>query len=89
MRGPDRRVLKFEGRGSLGKLGLTELFFETVEPANADHRSSACSPSCRRGNYRISGPAQENGESLGRTQGKALLTHDIPQGPQTSTRTDT
>src|SRR5262245_22592431 len=34
--GPDGIVLTLRGRGSLGKLGLTELFFETVEPANAD-----------------------------------------------------
>ena len=36
VRGPDGAVLSFEGRGSLAKLGLTELFFETVEPENAD-----------------------------------------------------
>ena len=36
MRGPDGRVLALEGRGSLAKLGVTELFFETVEPENAD-----------------------------------------------------
>ena len=36
VRGPGGQVLAFEGRGSLAKLGVTELFFETVEPANAD-----------------------------------------------------
>ena len=36
VRGPAGKVLSFEGGGSLGKLGLTELFFETVEPENAD-----------------------------------------------------
>ena len=36
VRGPEGRVLNLRGRGSLGKLGLTELFFETVEPENAD-----------------------------------------------------
>ena len=30
------RVLTFEARGALGKLGLTELFFESVEPENKD-----------------------------------------------------
>ncbi|MGH9991224.1 MAG: hypothetical protein ACREAZ_01060, partial [Nitrososphaera sp.] len=30
--GPDGQVLRFEGKGALGQLGLTELFFETVEP---------------------------------------------------------
>jgi hypothetical protein len=34
--GPDGKVLNFTGQGKLGQLGLTELFFETVEPANAD-----------------------------------------------------
>ena len=33
------------------------------------------------GSYTIAGPAQENGESTGRTAGTALLTHDIPAGP--------
>jgi hypothetical protein len=36
VRGPNGEVLAFEGRGSLGELGLTELFFETVEPENAN-----------------------------------------------------
>jgi hypothetical protein len=27
-------VLNLEGEGELGQLGLTELFFESVEPAN-------------------------------------------------------
>src|SRR5262245_31517823 len=35
--GPDGRpLLEIRGRGRLGKLGLTELFFETNEPANAE-----------------------------------------------------
>src|SRR5687768_10552668 len=34
------------------------------------------------GDYTISGPAQENGKSPGRTSGTALLTHDIPAGPK-------
>src|SRR5918995_6529163 len=36
VRGPNGTVLTFAGRGSLGKLGLTELFFETVEPENKE-----------------------------------------------------
>ena len=82
VRGPDGRVLKFEGLGSLAKLGLTELFFETVEPENADIPIKRMLAKLPEGNYRISGPAQENGKRLGRTVGTALLTHDIPQGPQ-------
>jgi hypothetical protein len=82
VRGPDGQVLSFEGRGSLAKLGVTELFFETVEPANADVPIATMLAKLPEGNYTISGPAQENGESLGRTSGTALLTHDIPAGPK-------
>ena len=34
--GPDGKVLNFKAEGELGQLGMTELFFETVEPKNAD-----------------------------------------------------
>lgn len=79
--GPGGRVLSFEGRGSLAKLGLTELFFETVEPANADLPIAEMLAKLPEGTYTIAGPGQENGTSTGRTIGKALLTHDIPAGP--------
>ena len=36
VRGPGGQVLRFEARGTLAKLGLTELFFESVEPENRD-----------------------------------------------------
>ena len=81
IRGPGGPVATFEGRGSLANLGLTELFFETVEPANADTPIAEMLAKLPEGNYTIAGPAQENGESLGRTSGRALLTHDIPAGP--------
>ena len=81
IRGPGGPVATFEGRGSLANLGLTELFFETVEPANADTPIAEMLAKLPEGNYTIAGPAQENGESLGRTSGTALLTHDIPAGP--------
>jgi hypothetical protein len=80
--GPNGQVLTFEGRGSLGQLGLTELFFETVEPANADVPIKEMLAKLPEGNYTISGPAQENGVSMGQTSGTALLTHDIPKGPK-------
>jgi hypothetical protein len=82
MRGPQGQVLALEGRGALAKLGVTELFFETVEPANADVSIDAMLAKLPEGNYTISGQAQENGKSLGRTSGVALLTHDIPAGPK-------
>ena len=82
VRGPQGQVLAFEGLGSLAKLGLTELFFETVEPANADVPIDKMLAKLPEGNYTISGPAQENGKSMGRTSGTAWLTHDIPAGPE-------
>jgi hypothetical protein len=81
VRGPGGRVLTFQGRGSLAKLGLTELFFETVEPANADVPIDQMLAKLPEGAYTIAGPTRENGKSLGRTVGTALLTHDIPAGP--------
>jgi hypothetical protein len=82
VRGPKGQVLRFEGRGSLAKLGLTELFFETVEPANADVPIDEMLAKLPEGNYAIEGPAIENGERKGRTAGVAWLTHDIPAGPK-------
>jgi hypothetical protein len=81
-RGPDGRVLRFQGLGSLGELGLTELFFETVEPENADVPIQRLLRNLPEGRYTFSGPGQENGEATGPTAGRALLTHDIPNGPQ-------
>jgi hypothetical protein len=82
VRGPRGPVLRFEGRGSLAKLGLTELFFESVEPENANVRVDEMLAKLPEGRYTIAGPAQENGKSLGRTSGTAWLTHDIPAGPK-------
>jgi hypothetical protein len=65
--GPDGVVLSFKGKGSLGKLGLTELFFETVEPANADVPIEEMLEKLPAGNYRFSGSGIENGENTGRT----------------------
>ncbi len=82
VRGPGGQVLRFEGRGTLAKLGLTELFFETVEPENADVPIDEMLAKLPEGRYTIAGPAQENGKSAGRTSGTAWLTHDIPAGPK-------
>jgi hypothetical protein len=82
VRGPGGPVLTFEARGSLAKLGLTELFFESVEPENADVPIDKMLAKLPDGKYTISGPSQENGKSAGRTVGTAWLTHDIPAGPK-------
>jgi len=82
LRGRAGKLLSLEGRGALGKLGLTELFFETVEPENADTPIKQMLAKLPEGRYPIAGAAQENGRRVGRTAGKAWLTHDIPQGPR-------
>jgi hypothetical protein len=79
--GPDGVVLSFEGKGKLGSLGLTELFFETVEPENKDVSIENMLEILPEGKYTIEGPAMEYGESEGQTVGTAWLTHNIPEGP--------
>lgn len=78
--GPDGKVLKFEGKGDLGQLGLTELFFETVEPENADVPIAELLETLPEGNYVFKGSI-EVGEKQGTTIGTAWLTHKIPEGP--------
>lgn len=80
--GPNGEVLEFEGKGDLGQLGLTELFFETVEPENADVTIEEVLETLPEGKYKFEGCAIENREIQGRTAGTALLTHDIPKGPE-------
>jgi hypothetical protein len=80
--GPDGKVLNLEGQGELGQLGLTELFFESVEPANADVPIDEVLETLPEGEYEFEGSAVEVGEKLGETTGTALLTHDIPEGPE-------
>jgi hypothetical protein len=82
VRGPAGDVAAFEGRASLGELGLTELFFETVEPENAKVPIDAMLAKLPAGNYTMAGPGQENGTNTGQTSGTAWLTHDIPAGPK-------
>jgi len=79
--GPDGKVLDFRGEGELGQLGLTELFFESVEPENADVPISEVLQTLPEGEYTFEGSAIEVGEKQGKTIGTALLTHDIPEGP--------
>ena len=69
------------GQGELGNLGLTELFFETVEPPNADVSIAEMLTVLPAGNYTIEGPAIEAGENKGPTRGVAWMTHNIPAGP--------
>jgi hypothetical protein len=82
VRGPRGQILTFQARGSLAKLGVTELFFETVEPENADVPVRQMLAKLPDGKYTIAGPTMENGKTTGRTTGTAWLTHDIPAGPK-------
>ncbi len=79
--GPKGNVLDFKATGKLGKLGLTELFFETVEPANADVPIVEILKTLPEGKYTFTGSAIEAGEKKDKTIGFAMLTHDIPEGP--------
>ena len=80
--GPEGKVLTFSGQGKLGNLGLTELFFETVEPANADVPIADMLAKLPEGDYEISGSAIEAGKGMGYTKGTAKLTHNIPSSPE-------
>ena len=80
--GPGGVQLHLEGKGKLAELGVTELFFETVEPANADVPLDEMLKNLPAGQYTISGRAMIDGESSGETAGTAWLTHTIPAGPE-------
>jgi hypothetical protein len=75
--GPNGKILTFTAHSELRSLGLTELFFETVEPENAEVPIDEVLAVLPEGAYTIEGKAVEGG----RTIGTALLTHAIPAGP--------
>ena len=79
--GPNGIVAEFEGDGKLGRLGLTELFFESVEPENTDVSISDVLKVLPEGEYTFRGNTMEVGHKQGTTIGIALLTHNIPEGP--------
>jgi hypothetical protein len=76
--GPDGPVLTFEARGKLRELGLTELFFETVEPENARVPLADILGVLPAGDYTFQGPSVDGPLTLG----TAHLSHDIPAGPE-------
>lgn len=80
--GPNGVVLRFEGKGELGELGLTELFFETVEPENREVPIDDLLEDLPAGEYTFRARGMINGEGSGEAVGKAWLTHDIPAGPE-------
>ena len=77
-----KQILDFKGQGELGKLGLTELFLESVEPENADVPIDELLKTLPEGEYVFKGSGMESGENTGMTIGRDTLTHDIPKGPE-------
>jgi hypothetical protein len=83
--GPDGPVLKFQGLGKLANHGVTELFFETVEPSADTLPIAKVLSVLPEGNYKIEGTAMVAGKEGGKTSGEAWLTHAIPAGPKLRT----
>ena len=80
--GPKGPQLEFRGVGALGELGLTELFFETVEPKNSDKPISELLADIPAGTYTFKGHTMIDGESTGETVGTVEFSHLIPDGPK-------
>lgn len=75
-------LLSFDAIGTTGELGITELFFETVEPENDDVSIDDMLAKFPEGEYTFAGVTMENGDGGEHTRGTALLTHMIPAGPE-------
>jgi hypothetical protein len=76
--GPDgAAVLQVKGVGRLEELGMTELFFETQEPANDDVPIEDLLALFPEGEYEFEGRSIEGQE----VEGEATLSHAIPAGP--------
>lgn len=75
--GPAGVIVRFDALGALRDKGLTELFFETVEPANADVPIDTTLGWLPEGDYRFDGVAADGAV----VSGVALLSHAIPAGP--------
>lgn len=76
--GPDKRpVLSVRARGRMQDVGLTEMFFETQEPENAEVPIPEMLANLPEGEYEFEGVSVE-GEEM---EGVATLTHAIPAGP--------
>jgi hypothetical protein len=77
--GPDgRKLLRIKGQSGLAALGLTELFFETNEPENAEVPIDSLLEMMPEGEYELEGRSVDGI----RMTGAAVLTHAIPEGPQ-------
>jgi Fibronectin type III domain len=76
--GPDgRRIFEVQGRGSLRKFGLTELFFESNEPSLDEVPLEDLLVLFPAGTYTFVGKTVDGARLTGTT----TLTHDIPDEP--------
>jgi hypothetical protein len=75
------KVLDFRPEGKLGKLGLTELFFESTEPENKDVPIPDLLKTLPEGNYTFKGFTADSAEEQGTLIGMATFSHDIPEAP--------
>jgi hypothetical protein len=73
-----QKIFDVTGSGSIGKQGVTELFFESAEPSFADQSLQELFALFPEGNYDFRGTTVD-GKPL---NGKAALKHNIPAGPE-------
>ena len=73
-----QKIVDVHGTGSVGKQGVTELFFESAEPSFQDVTLDELFVRFPAGNYTFAGITVD-GKTL---NGKAKLTHSIPAGPE-------
>ncbi len=78
--GPNGVVLQVEGRGPVNDLGLTELFFESVEPENIKVPIGEVLAMFPAGTYTFQAAASKLSGDSGTAVGTAQLTHAIPAG---------
>jgi hypothetical protein len=72
-----QKIFDVRGSGSVGKQGVTELFFESAEPSFDEQSLDELFARFPEGNYTFKGMTVD-GKTLG---GKATLKHNIPAGP--------
>jgi hypothetical protein len=71
------RIMQVRASSSVGRIGVTELFFESAEPSLDDLPLKDLLRMFPEGRYRLVGETTDGREMVG----TARLTHDIPAGP--------
>ena len=78
--GPAGLVAEFLPAGHMTELGMTELFLETVEPANVKIPLDKILEKMPEGEYQFIATASKMSDIKGQITGKAILSHKIPDG---------